>query len=105
MLREVLFDPTSAIVEHSAPERGWYRLGFSTIKFAWIVSGRVNAKNRFGGYVGFRGFQLWFLGEQPVALALASESGWGIGVDAEFNGGGLSRERAGLQKAVPGETR
>ena len=42
-----LFDPYSAVYSYSVPEKFGYEG-----KFGYRVFGSVNAKNRFGGYVG-----------------------------------------------------
>lgn len=101
----ILFDPDSAKSSYGQPERGWYSPpGFGSPKFAWVVQGRCNAKNRFGAYVGYRPSMAWFLRGQIVAFFLA-ENDHGSGSVVEINGGGLTREAAGLNKAMPGETR
>lgn len=65
----VLFDPYSAVYQFSGlPQRGWAaapRMGGGPLEellggyapvFGWEVQGLVNAKNRFGAYVGARPF-------------------------------------------------
>jgi hypothetical protein len=50
-----LIDPTSPLYEFSRPVKGYTRQSpmFNTQQvFGWQVCGTVNAKNRFGGYVG-----------------------------------------------------
>jgi hypothetical protein len=49
-----LYDPYSAVWTFNAPVKGWNRLG--ELKFGWALCGTVNAKNRFGGYVGAKPF-------------------------------------------------
>ena len=46
-LSKGLFDPYSAMYAYSVPEKFVYKG-----KFGYRVLGSVNAKNRFGGYVG-----------------------------------------------------
>jgi len=51
---KTLFDPYSAVYTFGRPQRAWNGLG-GTI-FGWAVCGTINAKNRFGGYVGAKPF-------------------------------------------------
>ena len=52
-----LFDPYSAVYEFGEPNSGWLRGSvFSSPKYGWLVCGTLNAKNRFGGYVGVKPF-------------------------------------------------
>jgi hypothetical protein len=51
-----LFDPFSAQYQMQAPEKGWTSNTGDGIRYGWYVRGLVNAKNRFGGYVGFKPF-------------------------------------------------
>src|SRR5882724_775526 len=48
---QTLFDPYSAVYQFSAPSQGWSRT-FNEFTYGWAVCGTLNAKNRFGGYVG-----------------------------------------------------
>lgn len=50
LLTKSLFDPESARYEFQELRKG-YMQG-DPPKFGWAVCGTVNAKNRFGGYVG-----------------------------------------------------
>lgn len=65
-----LFDPYSAVYEFAGPpKQGWAAVprgsgalgelvrGYEPV-FGWEVQGRINAKNRLGGYVGGRPFIL-----------------------------------------------
>jgi hypothetical protein len=52
-----LFDPYSAVYTFGTPGTGWVRPGpTASPVYGWRVCGTVNAKNRFGGYVGARPF-------------------------------------------------
>jgi hypothetical protein len=53
-------DPCSAVYEMRAPVRGWERANDGVMRVIWVVCGTVNAKNRFGGYVGQRHSLLCF---------------------------------------------
>jgi hypothetical protein len=54
----VLFDPFSAQYRFNAPEKGWASNSRDGIRYGWHISGLVNAKNRMGGYVGWRPFNV-----------------------------------------------
>lgn len=52
-LSNSLKDPDSAQYRFlNTPKSGWNGLG--GVKYGWIVCAQVNAKNSYGGYVGFR---------------------------------------------------
>lgn len=54
-IKRNLLDPTSPLFEMGEPSKGYTRESpmFNTSEmFGWKVCGTVNAKNRFGGYVG-----------------------------------------------------
>jgi hypothetical protein len=53
--KPLLFDPFSAQYEFGTPEKGWTNRG-GQIRYGWYFPGQVNAKNRFGGYVGYKPF-------------------------------------------------
>jgi hypothetical protein len=52
---KTLFDPYSAVYTFSEPVKGKFP---TKPRYAWAVCGTVNAKNRFGGYVGVMPFVL-----------------------------------------------
>lgn len=50
-----LIDPTSPLYEFEKPKQGYFKNSplFETKEsFGWLVCGRLNSKNRFGGYTG-----------------------------------------------------
>lgn len=52
-LRSQLKDPDSAQITFlNSPKSGWYSLG--GLKYGYVVCARINAKNSFGAYVGYR---------------------------------------------------
>jgi hypothetical protein len=58
-MKEVLKDPFSAQYEFASPEKAWFGkegglLVSRDIQYGWRVIARVNAKNSFGGYVGWQ---------------------------------------------------
>ena len=71
-LKADLFDPFSAVVEIGEKhEKGWCRIQEPMFQvrfiYGWRVCARVNAKNRFGGYVGWHGYSFFFRGTECVA--------------------------------------
>jgi hypothetical protein len=53
-----LFDPYTAVYTFRSPTQAW-RSSFSNIQYGWVVCGTINAKNRFGGYVGAKPFYVF----------------------------------------------
>lgn len=47
-----LFDPYSAVYKFHPPEKGWMN-HWGTIYYGWLVECDINAKNRYGAYVGY----------------------------------------------------
>jgi hypothetical protein len=75
-MNHVLYDSQSAIYEFSSPYQGYgYRwtdkngnaTPFATLEFGWIVNFNINAKNRFGGYVGFTPYRVVIRDDKVVA--------------------------------------
>jgi hypothetical protein len=60
-ISNTLKDPSSAQFRHSNCSKGyWGSVPIKGMKvaFGWIQKGEVNGKNSFGGYVGFRSYQV-----------------------------------------------
>jgi hypothetical protein len=53
-----LFDPFSAQYQFKTPTKGWVSNRRDGIRYGWQVDGLVNAKNRMGGYVGYKPFSV-----------------------------------------------
>lgn len=51
IISPILIDPYSAVLNLNAPKQGYNNM-VDGIIYGWNVCGTVNAKNRFGGYVG-----------------------------------------------------
>lgn len=52
-LKAGLFDPYSAVISVKSPERRYFRKAFTPgAKFGWGGYATMNAKNRYGAYVG-----------------------------------------------------
>lgn len=66
-----LKDPSSIQYrEVTVPEKGYMQthsmMGGTKINYGWLVKATVNAKNTYGGYVGFRTYSFLFRGSQIV---------------------------------------
>lgn len=63
--RKSLFDYSSAQIEFKAPEKAWRNIsknviGKATFQYLWRVPVEVNAKNRFGAYVGWKTYYVYY---------------------------------------------
>lgn len=71
-----LIDPTSPLYEFTPPRRGYTAespvFGTET-KFGWIVCGRINGKNRMGGYAGWAPFYVLMRGNR-VEFSIIGDS-------------------------------
>ena len=65
-MHETLKDPFSANLEILAPpEKSWWGnpgglLYARDIHYCWMVKARINAKNSFGGYIGWKPYNFFF---------------------------------------------
>jgi hypothetical protein len=50
-MSQLLFDPYSAVYACGAPLKAWVNW-YSSLYYGYVVWCNINAKNRFGGYVG-----------------------------------------------------
>ena len=56
---DLLIDPDSARFEYAPPEQGWGRTESDTdYVFGWCVMTRVNSKNQFGAFTGWRDYKV-----------------------------------------------
>lgn len=65
-LKEPLFDPESARFRRWTPLFKAYKpaAGYMNLGPSWALCVEMNAKNRLGGYVGYRQYALFFGGDQ-----------------------------------------
>ncbi|MBM3319805.1 MAG: hypothetical protein FJY73_03910 [Candidatus Eisenbacteria bacterium] len=72
----VLFDPYSAHYEFGSPQRMWVKepplLG-GRLYAGYMVAVGVNAKNRFGGYVGMQEYGFLFKNDEVVKILQPEE--------------------------------
>ncbi len=64
-----LIDPVSAIYRFNEPSQGYIKaspLYGTQLTFGWRACGLINAKNRFGGYVGWEPFFVLFKNKSIV---------------------------------------
>lgn len=62
-LETKLKDPGSAEYKWSPVERGWARdpvITGGAVYYGYLLVGQVNARNSYGGYVGYRKYQFMF---------------------------------------------
>lgn len=62
-----LFDPDSAQIKVERPVNGYYS-SLGDGYHGWFACGQMNAKNRFGGYVGYRTFWVYFDPRDPTRV-------------------------------------
>lgn len=64
-LGSYLKDPDSARIEWQSVYRGWLRdarMRGGALKFGHVLEARVNAKNSYGGYTGYKDYSFLFRG-------------------------------------------
>lgn len=61
---QTLFDPESAQYRVREPINSYY-VAMGDAQHGWFVCGELNAKNRFGGYVGFHPFWVYLNPHDP----------------------------------------
>lgn len=70
-LASYLKDPVSAQCEWQPVQTGWIRTSAfegGRLMFGYSLNGSINAKNSFGGYVGFRPFSFLFQNGELAAV-------------------------------------
>lgn len=73
-----LRDPNSAQYRHSPCSQGYWTsvpLRGMGVAFGWFQEGQFNAKNAFGGYVGFRPYQVLIRDGAVVRYCISDDSG------------------------------
>jgi hypothetical protein len=77
-LRQYLKDPESAKVEWGTVQKGWMRearIYGGQLRFGYILSANINAKNSFGGYTGYKAYQFTFFNGSIVSIYAQKEPG------------------------------
>lgn len=67
-----LIDPYSAVYTLSAPKQGKNTMTGDTV-YGWNICGTVNAKNRFGGYVGPKPIYAMIYRDRVIRLLFQSK--------------------------------
>lgn len=71
-------DPSSVQVIWGGDwQRGWFKEPFKEARASWALPFSVNAKNKVGGYVGFKPASLHVIDGVVVALVWTRESAYG----------------------------
>lgn len=67
-IKSRLIDPDSLKLTCAEPRKGSVKdgVGYAPHKFGWVVYCSVNAKNRFGGYVGAKPYVYLFQGNNYI---------------------------------------
>jgi hypothetical protein len=73
-----LIDPTSAQFRNSRCSKGYWDsvpvLGMG-VEFGWLQTGEVNGKNSYGGYAGFRTYQVLIRDGAVVRYCISDKNG------------------------------
>lgn len=71
-------DPSSVQVIWGGDwQRGWFKEPFKEARVSWALPFSVNAKNKVGGYVGFKPASLHVIDGIVIALVWSRESAYG----------------------------
>lgn len=76
-LKRTLKDPYSAIYEWDSVYRGWKKDALiygAKVKYGYILNGRINAKNSYGGYTGFKMYTFIFYNQNIKAVYVENNS-------------------------------
>lgn len=79
-LRGALKDPLSAQYEWGQVQRGWVKdspLQGGKATFGYTLNVKINARNSFGGYVGFKPYMFVFRNEMLVQVWAENDIGGG----------------------------
>lgn len=78
LIANSLKDPSSAQFRHSPCFKGYWGsvpiLGMG-VEFGWIQSGEVNGKNSYGGYVGYRPYQMLIKNGEAIRYCVTDNEG------------------------------
>ena len=78
VIAQSLKDPNSAQFRHTQCYKGYWRsvpiLGMS-VEFGYIQKGEVNGKNSYGGYVGFRPYQVLIRDGAVIRYCISNKDG------------------------------
>ncbi len=78
VISDTLKDPGSAQFRHNSCTKGYWSsvpIAGKPKLFGWFQSGQVNGKNAFGGYVGFRPYQVLMRNGVPVRWCVSEQNG------------------------------
>lgn len=66
-----LKDPYSAKIEWEEVKKGWMReapINDCKIQFGYLMVANINAKNSFGGYIGYKSYKFFFLNGSIISI-------------------------------------
>ena len=63
----ILIEPETASFDFDSPEQGWGPARGKNL-FGWVVWTRVNSKNRFGEFAGWRDFKVLMADDEVVGI-------------------------------------
>lgn len=75
-LKQHLKDPDSAKIEWGTVQKGWMReapIHGGQLRFGYILTANINAKNSFGAYIGYKPYQFIFLNGSVVSVYAQQE--------------------------------
>ena len=76
-LKRHLKDPSSAQVDWGGVNRGWMReapIHGNKLRFGYMLTASVNAKNSFGAYTGYKPYQFFFFNGALVSVYAEQEN-------------------------------
>lgn len=76
-LKQNLKDPDSAKIEWKEIKKGWMREAIiygHKLLFGYILEANVNAKNSYGGYIGYKLFTFVFFNDSIISVYKEGES-------------------------------
>lgn len=75
-VKKILLDPSSIQTRNVYPPKKFWSKHSGSLRGFWIICGEVNAKNRFGGYTGFKPEIVWFsYGQAGILTSIPGNPG------------------------------
>lgn len=71
-MEEKLFDPYSAVIKCGVPQKSWVN-HMGKFYYGWNIICSINAKNRYGAYVGVEKYHYLFQGEKILRNLWATQ--------------------------------
>lgn len=77
-LKRYLKDPESAEMDWGTVQKRWLReapINGGKLKFGYMLTANINAKNSFGAYTGYKPYQFFFFNGTLVSVYAQQENG------------------------------